>query len=739
MALSKSAQAALLKWVNTFDGLDRKAETLDDLTDGVILAQVLHILNPDFESSSLNQHPKTSLEKKRNLETVYRALAQFLRQDNPYLAPSPNQFRTIIDKPDPNGMCEFLSAFVSAACLGDLAKIHVPAIMKMDRPDQREIMAIIQKKQIHIKEAEARAQANGGDDDDPSSDAFDETYTVSPAPRDPDLAREAEMARLSKELDTLRKQNADLLTRNEQLQMSREDIMQDLQIAQRERDLLQKTNESDAAAIIRKLEAEKREEEHLIDTLQAQAEEDRLDKIRLRNELQAYKTKAEKAEEFHDQVKELLHEKESLASKLKQAEWYKKSAEEAKITEQRNRELETQNHDLREMMQEFDKMRADNEALKYTCSQYRKQMETYEREKYDDQAIKQNLKEENESMKLERQILTDQLRVSEEQMRDMQERLHVSAVSPPPSSPGAGGLSSNLEDELSDTGGLIAKLKRDVSQLQAENRLLKNNMGVAAENERLRTDLDIEKKKQNLLQMKYNEVYEKWVVGQEQLKALVAKNETDDALRDIQKGFFASQEQLEKVQAELKNVQSELADRERELMASKTDLTAVGQESIEALEVLKSSDQLVSASLKAELEATRKRLETKEIDLEQLQRQLMDALLSKDKIRQQLDEAKAAGLLTSTPARSPTPDQAAAGLSEKDYAAATEKTEKLKTALKQKIQVSDDDPLAYGELTRYPSPTTSLGSSPEDLLASHIWGRVGFTGVLDVFRRRLDS
>jgi protein HOOK3 len=106
MALSKSAQAALLKWVNTFDGLDRKADSLDDLTDGVILAQVLHILNPDFQSSSLNQHAKSWLEKKRNLETVYRALAQFLRQDNPYLAPSPNQFRTIIDNPDPNGMCE---------------------------------------------------------------------------------------------------------------------------------------------------------------------------------------------------------------------------------------------------------------------------------------------------------------------------------------------------------------------------------------------------------------------------------------------------------------------------------------------------------------------------------------------------------------------------------------------------------------------------------------------------------
>lgn len=465
--------------------------------------------------------------------------------------------------------------------------------MKMDRPDQREIMAIIQKKQIQIRDAAARAQLNGDDDVAPI-DAFDDTYTVSPAPRDPDLAQEAEMARLSKDLDTLRKQNADLLTRNEQLQMSREDIIQDLQIAQRERDVLRKTNESDATAIIRKLEAEKREEEHLIDTLQAQAEDERIDKIKLRKELETFKAKAQKAEELNDHVQELLHEKETLTSKLKQAEWYKKSAEEAKITEQRNRELETQNHELREMMQEFDKMRADNEALRYTCSQYRKQMETYEREKYDDQAIKQNLKEENESMKLERQILTDQLRVSEEQMRDMQERLQVSAISPPPSSPGASGLSSNLEDELSDTEGLVAKLRRDISQLQAENRLLKNNMGVATENERLRTDLDTEKKKENLLQIKYNEVFEKHVVAQEQLKALIEKNEglvhpvhvtfqlgkimiltpeyyRDEALKDMQKGFLDTAAQLETAQTELQKLQAKLADKDRELMASKTD------------------------------------------------------------------------------------------------------------------------------------------------------------------------
>lgn len=785
--LSKGAQVALLKWVNTFEGLDRKAETLDDLTDGVILAQVLHILNPDFQSSSLNQNATSWLEKKRNLETVYRALAQFLRQENPYLAPSPNQFRSIIEDPDADGMCEvsipgpttrdlrlrlteqFLSAFVSAACLGDLAKTHVPAILKMERPDQREIMAIIQKKQLHIKDAEARAQQNGSaDTTTTSTDGFDD-YTVRPGSRDPELAREAEMARLGKELDTLRKQNADLLTRNEQLQMSREEVVQDLQIAQRERDVLRKTNETDASAIIRKLEAEKREEEHLIDTLQAQAEDDRIEKIKLRNELEVFRAKAGKAEELGDQVRELLHERDTLSSKLKQAEWYKKSAEEAKITEQRNRELETQNHELREQVQEFDKLKADNEALKYTCQQYRKQMETYEREKFDDQSIKINLKEENESVKLERQILQDQLRVSEEQIRDLQERLQGSGSSVP-ASPGGSAILSNLEQELQTSADPAARYRLEISRLEAENKLLRNNMGVAAENERLRTDLDMEKKRENLLTIKYNEVYEKYVVAQEQIKALISQSTgkglvnaieaamrigplgiltpeyyRDEAFNKLQNNFNANAAELDRTRTQLQKLKTEVADKDRELMTVKTDcmllayldemelfretadnlgvVNAVGQESIDALEVLKSSDQLVSASLTTELEATRKQLEEKRIEYEQVQQQLMDALLSKDKIRQQLDEAKAAGLPPSAPPAA-TPDSSAAEQKVKKEDA--EKTEKLKAALKTKIQVSNSFlPAAATTRASYPAP-----SRESSISSRHTGSSRSFPGLL---------
>lgn len=796
MSLSKGAQVALLKWVNTFEGLDRKAESLDDLKDGVMLAQVLQILNPDFNRSSLNANASSWLEKKRNLETVYRALAQFLRQENPYLAPSPNQFRTIVDNPDANGMCEvanpeaeslspvpdesssdqwlteqFLSAFVSAACLGDLAPQHVPAIMKMDRPDQREIMAIIQRKQVQIEEAEKRAEQNGDSNDTHAAGAYDEDpFAVQPPLPDPELEREAEVARLRKDLETVKKQNADLLTRNEQLQMSREEVVEDLQIAQREIDVLRKTNESDASAIIRKLEQEKREEGHLIDTLQAQAEDDRLEKIRLRHEVDHVKARAELAKELEDRVQELEHERDSLNSKLKQAEWYKKSAEQAKITDQKNRELESQNHELREQLQDLEKIRAENDMLQHTCQQYRKQMGTYESEKFEDQAIKASLKEENETHKLEKQVLADQLRIGEDQIRDLQERMQIYVAPQPPASPGGTGVSPNLEQELETTTDPTMRYRLEVSRLEAENRLLKNNMGVAAENDRLRSEVEFEKQKHKAIEDMYADANNKYILAQEQIKILLssmkgdrlveATNEMlklgplvlltleyyrDQSYQENKTKLAESIAELDRQRATIQRLESELADKDRELFAAKTDrmclnflddleaeherfdnlgvVNAVGQQSLDALEVLKSSDQLISASLRTELDSAREKTKLREIDLEQLRQQLTNALLSKDKLRQQLDEAGITGIHLKPRSQSPVSVAASDGEGQKPKKEDNERNEKLRAALKSKIQVSS-----------HSTHSGPLPTSPASACVSPSGGSTDYLGDLPPLR-----
>jgi protein HOOK3 len=98
-------QVALLKWANTFD-TRHKADTLQDLRDGIILGQMLEqMLAPEFHSASLILTPQSDHDNRQNLETVYRGLARFLRTDNPLLAPSPSEFRAIAENPTDNALC----------------------------------------------------------------------------------------------------------------------------------------------------------------------------------------------------------------------------------------------------------------------------------------------------------------------------------------------------------------------------------------------------------------------------------------------------------------------------------------------------------------------------------------------------------------------------------------------------------------------------------------------------------
>lgn len=110
-------------------------------------------------------------------------------------------------------------------------------------------------------------------------------------------------------------------------------------------------------------------------------------------------------------------------------------------------------------------------------------------------------------------------------------------------------------------------------------------------------------------------------------------------------------------------------------------MDAIGLEQTAALAALKSSDEFISESLRTELEATRKQLTHKVFESDRMKDQLMDALVSKDKIQKKLDDALAAA----TPA--PNGQQEEAPKSKKEDA---EKIEKLKAALRQKIEVSND-------------------------------------------------
>ena len=127
-------------------------------------------------------------------------------------------------------------------------------------------------------------------------------------------------------------------------------------------------------------------------------------------------------------------------------------------------------------------------------------------------------------------------------------------------------------------------------------------------------------------------------------------------------------------------------------------MEAIGEEQTTALAGLKSSDELISESLRTELEATRKQLSQRVFDFDQMKDQFMGVLVSKDKIQKRLDDALAAA---------PVPNEEEAPKSKKEDA---EKIEKLKTALRQKMEVSN----VYASQLNSPYMASSPGRDCEE-------------------------
>ena len=168
---------------------------------------------------------------------------------------------------------------------------------------------------------------------------------------------------------------------------------------------------------------------------------------------------------------------------------------------------------------------------------------------------------------------------------------------------------------------------------------------------------------------------------------------SNPAFVNLRKQFLDTSSEVENLTKRVQELEQNVADKDRELTAVRTDreswcicaestkahltdifpiVSVIGEEQSAALAALKASDELIAESLQKELEATRKQLREKTFELDEMKSQLMEALVSKDKLRKQLDDAIASG-----------------GDPNKSRKEDVEKMEKLKAALRQKIEVSN--------------------------------------------------
>ncbi|CRK21221.1 hypothetical protein BN1723_012286 [Verticillium longisporum] len=131
MTFTKGAQDALLQWANTF-ALDKKAETMDDFHDGVLLSQILVDLDTSYDPSEVQTEDKRWLANKKNLQSVYKGLTRLILRECPGLSRQARiaDFRAIASSPDAQGICKLLALLFAVAMLGSNNERYVTRITR---------------------------------------------------------------------------------------------------------------------------------------------------------------------------------------------------------------------------------------------------------------------------------------------------------------------------------------------------------------------------------------------------------------------------------------------------------------------------------------------------------------------------------------------------------------------------------------------------------------------------------
>ncbi|OLN95307.1 hypothetical protein CCHL11_04708, partial [Colletotrichum chlorophyti] len=667
MPYSESAQAALVQWANTFP-LDKKATSVSDFYDGHLLSQVLQDLDPSFETNS-SEGKLYDVYKGIN-RLVYRECPGLIRQAKlADIRPRAREAQPEAISQVGSGCHQFkssgqgtgtrltwtiyqlLAVLFAIAMLGSNNERYVMRITAdiSDKTNLFQLQRITQDMKTAMDEADAAD--------------LEEVSDAGPEAHDVDLAMEADNIRLRSDLEKKTRLLADMETRLGHLQESYDDLKEDVVRKDRELEAFHSAQDGAGKEVIRSLELKLREQDELIANQEAQAEDDRITKERLASEVSALKAKTQKLETLDDEVKELRFKNEELSRKANMVERYKQKLEAQSTLSKEMDNLLYEKEQMQRDLIAYEKVLKRNETLEATNDQYAEKLRSYELQYVELDTQRRALHDDVVQLR-DRLATLDAQRLSDERLiADLQEQ--INSGSQTALSPDAGTTGFSLEQELEGAGSSAPpNLALEVSRLKAENTLLRNGMGSASENARLRQELEEERRQRERIQGTYNETFEKHQLAEAQISALIESGGEklvylvnsamergltrvltqdyyySEVLANLRIQLAQKTRDLESEKRKLGETQAQLADKDRELLCARTDLSAVAKDSVQALEELKSTDQLISASVREELEAARQQLKNLGTDLEQQRTSLISALLEKDKLRKDLDETK---------------------------------------------------------------------------------------------------
>ncbi|KFZ06442.1 hypothetical protein V501_07405 [Pseudogymnoascus sp. VKM F-4519 (FW-2642)] len=630
---SKAAQAALLHWVNTFP-LDKEARSLVDLSDGKLLYQVMADIDPTFTRRRSNE--------KKTFQAVIRGLRYYIVTECAELeelVESPSFIAISADGKTEdilevavalNGgwtaftnLCEQLTSFLLVAAMsGPRRQDYISTIMTFDQGVQGEIKDIIEQR---ITEAhEARESGN-------------KIYQPPPGKATPDEFQLeyrygvllGQKRGVEQENERLLKQTADLTTRLTHLQENNDSLQDHLRDAEDRLNAPVRDDETEHR--IRRLEDDIRERDEVIESQEGQLEQDRDKMARMGRELSNLKDADSRLIQLQDEIKELEFKNDELTKKANTVDRYKNKLEVQKDLQKNFKDLELENEELKTQFQHIDKIMERNSSLEASQRQFQNSISKAEMEIFEIGSQKKMLEAENSELRYSMSTQEEKIAQYEQAMFELREQSPLPEISPHGQT-----LAEQMQNSEGDRQNNLENFR-----LKAENALLKGNTIAAQENSSLRAQLEESDAHIKVIEGKYREAFEKEVITQQQLRAmmnLVDDNKKDLAFVELKKAHTSVTEQLEALQKQLAALEAEHEDSKRGLLMATADLSMVEKEEIDALEELKATQESLSKSFENELTALRGKYKALLIDYEAQKSQLIESLLTNNKLREALEK-----------------------------------------------------------------------------------------------------
>ncbi|KAJ5576306.1 hypothetical protein N7535_003232 [Penicillium sp. DV-2018c] len=474
MASEHMVTKVLLEWINSFS-LGKTLRSIDELTDGIILWEILQDIDPQYFLEEIPERNSTDhwVARWQNLKHIHKLLLNYIRHQNDDtlpsgLDPSPD-LEAVAEKASTKETNKLLKLLLIAAISSPNAGTYVQTLQELSTSTQEGLKDIIEE--AH----------NGQYEPMDAADELREDLAKHDRPVDLELQFEervgkvlAENDRLTHEKKELEKALEDLHNRLARLQENN-DTLQNRLASTEDRLVTLKSGKGDIGFNAKALESKTRQQDDLIASQEAKltAAQDEIDSLRMT--VESLRVKNQRYQKLQDDYDELRTEKDQLARKANAAEKYRQKLQASQDLDKENQTLKNQIKDLQQQLKESDAQQRWSSEREVELEEYRKLLPQVEQECTEIQNLKKQLEFNNHALTERLESANEQHERDDALISELRERLGEMDGMPGSRSPGfeTPKMQGTLQKDLEALGVKESQLKSENDDLKREMESIK--------------------------------------------------------------------------------------------------------------------------------------------------------------------------------------------------------------------------------------------------------------------------